>query len=172
MIHEKWFTSDTHLFHANVLKFMHGDKRLRHEFNSLDEMHEAIVERWNKNIRPQDYVYHLGDVTFQYHAPFNELMSRLNGHKRLIIGNHDKLKQGGLLQWFDKVMLWHGFKEHNFTATHIPLRLDSIRDGAFNIHGHTHARCLDDPHYINVSVEVRDYTPVHIDTIVEEIKKV
>jgi calcineurin-like phosphoesterase family protein len=98
-------------------------------------------------------------------------MSRLNGQKRLIIGNHDKVKQPELLQWFDKVMLWHGFKEGNFTATHIPARLDSLRDGKFNVHGHTHANCLDDTHYINVSVEGRNYTPVHYDQILKEIKE-
>ena len=149
---------------------MHGDQRLRKEFNSLEEMHEAMIKKWNDKVRPQDFVYHLGDVTFQYHKEFNDLMSRLNGHKRLIVGNHDKIKQPALHIWFEKIMLWHGFKDNNFTATHIPLRLDSLRDGAFNVHGHTHANNLDDPHYINVSVEVRDYSPVHMSTIEEEIK--
>lgn len=170
MIHEKWFISDTHFFHTNILKFTGDDGKRIRPFNSLEEMHEIMVERWNKLIKNGDFVYHLGDVTFQYHAPFNNLMHRLNGSKRLIVGNHDKLKQPGLLQHFDKVMFWHGFKESNFTASHIPLRLEGLRDGAYNVHGHTHQRSLDDPHYINVSVEVRDYTPVHIDTIIQEIK--
>lgn len=174
MAHEKWFISDTHFFHTNILKFTHKpegepERRVR-PFNSLDEMHEYMVERWNRNVKVQDYIYHLGDVTFQYHKPFNELMSRLNGHKRLIVGNHDKIKQPSLHQWFEKIELWKGFKQEDFTATHIPLRLESLRDGKFNVHGHTHQNSLTDKHYINVSVEVRDYTPVHIDTILQEIK--
>lgn len=172
MAHEKWFISDTHLFHTNMLKFVDNrfsEKPRIRPFNSLDEMHEKIVENWNKNVKDGDYVYHLGDVTFQYHKGFNELMSRLKGHKRLIVGNHDKIWNPALSKWFDKAMLWHGFKEHNFTASHLPLRLDGLRDGKFNVHGHTHQNMVGDPHYINVCVEVRDYTPVHLDTIISEI---
>jgi calcineurin-like phosphoesterase family protein len=135
-------------------------------------MHELMVKNWNDNVQPNDYVYHLGDVTFQYHRPFQDLMWSLNGDKRLIVGNHDKLKQEGLLKHFSKIMLWHGFKEEDFTASHLPLRLEGLRDGHFNVHGHTHETCMEDPHYLNVSVEVRNYTPVHLDTLLEEIKKV
>lgn len=170
MKHEQWFTSDTHFFHTNMLKFVDGKGHRVRPFNSLEEMHELMVERWNGLVKPNDYVYHLGDVTLQYHGKFNELMHRLNGDKRLIVGNHDKLKQPGLLQHFSKVMLWHGFKEQNFTASHIPLMLGSLRDGQFNVHGHTHQNHLEDLHYINVSVEPREYYPVHMDQIIEEIK--
>lgn len=170
MKHEKWFISDTHFFHANILKFVNDKGHRIRPFNSLEEMHEIMIERWNGLVKPNDYVYHLGDVTFQYHRPFQELMHRLNGDKRLIVGNHDKLKQEGLLKHFSKVMLWHGFKEEDFTVSHMPLRLESLRDGYYNVHGHIHDAHMEDPRYINVSVEVRDYYPVHLDQILKEIK--
>jgi calcineurin-like phosphoesterase family protein len=169
-VHEKWFISDTHFFHANILKFT-DDKGARiRPFQSLDEMHETIVRNWNTVIGHNDYVYHLGDVTFQYHKPFQELMYSLKGNKRLILGNHDKVLQPGLLKHFNKVMTWHGFKEEDFTATHFPHMLHALRDGDFNVHGHIHQNKMNDPHYINVCVETRDYKPVHMDTIREEIK--
>jgi calcineurin-like phosphoesterase family protein len=172
MVHEKFFISDTHFFHTNILKFTNDkDERIR-PYNSLEEMHEMMVEKWNSVVKDVDYVYHLGDVTFQYHGAFNNLMSRLKGRKRLIVGNHDKIWNPALQMNFEKVDLWKGFKEFNFTASHFPLRLESLRDGAFNVHGHIHQNSMDDPHYINVSVEVRDYTPVHIDQIGQEISKV
>jgi len=171
-IHDKWFISDTHFFHANILKFTGDDGKRIRPFNSLDEMHEIMIQNWNSLVDDNDYVYHLGDVTFQYHGPFNNLMSRLKGKKRLIIGNHDKLMNPNLFRWFEKAELWKGFKEYNFTATHIPLRLESLRDGAFCVHGHIHQNIMEDPHYINVCVEQRNYTPVHIDEIGAEIKKV
>jgi calcineurin-like phosphoesterase family protein len=168
-----FFISDTHFFHANILKFV-DDKghRIRAPFQSLDEMHEYMVEKWNSVVQDGDYVYHLGDVTFQYHGKFSTLMRRLKGSKRLIVGNHDRIWNPALQANFAKSYLWKGFHEHGFTCSHIPLRLDSLRDGAFNVHGHIHEKTMDDPHYINVSVEVRDYTPVHLDTILAEIKKV
>lgn len=168
-MHEKWFISDTHFFHANILKFVDDKGNRIRAFKSLDDMHKTMVERWNAQVGKNDYVYHLGDVTFQYHRPFQELMYSLNGDKRLIVGNHDKLKQEGLLKHFSKVELWKGFKEHDFTCTHIPGLLDKLRDGHFNVHGHIHQSHMEDLHYINVSVEVRDYYPVHLDTIIEEI---
>lgn len=173
MVHEKWFISDTHFLHNNILKFFkdeaHG-QRLR-EFSSCKDMDEHMIKQWNSVVGVNDYVYHLGDVTFQYNGLFNEIMSQLKGKKRLIVGNHDKIWNPNLIRWFEKCELWKGFKEHNFTCTHIPARLDSLRDGKFNVHGHTHARNLADSFYINVSVEVRDYTPVHLDTIIKEIKE-
>jgi calcineurin-like phosphoesterase family protein len=169
MAHEKWFISDTHFFHENILKFLDDRGKRVRPFTSLKEMHELMIERWNSSIKVNDYVYHLGDVTFRYDGAFNNLMSQLNGHKRLIVGNHDKLKNITLTKWFEKVDLWKGFKEGNFTATHFPHRLDALRDGAFNVHGHIHQRHMEDLRYINVSVEVRDYWPVHMDTILKEI---
>lgn len=172
MIHDKWFISDTHFFHDNILTFKDDAGELIRKFPSIEDMHEYMVEKWNSVVKDNDYVYHLGDVTFQYNGKFNVLMRRLNGDKRLVVGNHDKLFNPALAANFAKMSLWKGFKEGNFTCSHIPQRLEKLRDGAFNVHGHTHQNNEKDPHYINVSVEVRDYTPVHYDTILEEIAKV
>lgn len=172
MIHEKWFIGDTHFWHANTwLKFKNEDGTPMRPFSSTEEMNETMIDRWNEVVKDNDYVYHLGDVTFRYDEAFNELMSRLKGKKRLIVGNHDKIWNPSLMKWFEKADLWKGFKEFNFTASHIPQRLESLRDGAFNIHGHTHQNKMSDPHYINVCVETRNYYPVHLDTIGEEIRK-
>lgn len=171
MIHEKWFISDTHFFHANILKFVDKDGKPIRPFTSVEEMHETMVANWNSVVRDNDYVYHLGDVTFNYGKEFNTLMSRLRGRKRLILGNHDKIKGTDLMKWFEKVELWKGFKEHNFTASHFKLLKGSQRDGEFNLHGHTHQNVDPDPFYLNGCVEVRNYTPTNIDTIVEEIKQ-
>jgi calcineurin-like phosphoesterase family protein len=153
-----------------MLHFTNDGEHVR-PFTTLDEMHHTIIRNWNSVVTPADKVYHLGDVTFQYNGLFSEIMSQLNGHKRLLVGNHDKLQNPNLFRWFDKVDLWRGFRDGNFTCSHIPLRLDSLRDGAFNVHGHTHERVLTDPHYINVCVEQTDYTPVSMDWIKSTIQQ-
>lgn len=169
-VHDKWFISDTHFLHGNILKFKDKDGKRIRPFDSLEEMHETIIDNWNSVVKPSDYVYHLGDVTFQYNGLFNNIMSRLKGNKRLIIGNHDKVWNPALMQWFEKAMLWHGFSEANFTAVHIPLEFHRLRDGAFCVHGHTHQNIEPDGRYINVCVETRNYTPVNIDEIIKEIE--
>jgi len=170
MAHDKWFISDTHFFHANILKFTNAEGVKIRPFNTLEEMHETMIQNWNSLVKDGDYVYHLGDVTFRYDGAFNNLMSRLKGKKRLIVGNHDKIWNPALQKNFEKVDIWKGFKEFNFTASHFKLRLDTLRDGRFNVHGHTHGHSDPDEHYRNVCVEVRNYTPVNIDTLAEEIK--
>ena len=49
----KWFTSDTHWGHANILKY---DNR---PFATIDEHDEELVRRWNAVVAPGDVVYHL-----------------------------------------------------------------------------------------------------------------
>ena len=179
MEHEKWITSDTHLFHENMLKFKdYNGMRIR-PFSSLKEMHQTIIKNWNSVVGVNDYVYHLGDVTFKIGREFNELMHSLNGKKRLIVGNHDGrfLKEVGFTKHFEKIELWHGYHDKDdgkcsFTMSHIPILLSQLRDGDFNVHGHMHQNEMKDPHYLNKCVELTNFTPVHFDTIFEEIRAV
>jgi calcineurin-like phosphoesterase family protein len=167
-----WFISDTHFFHSNILKFTNADGSLaRPGYDSVEDMNEKLVERWNADIRPQDTVYHMGDVSFRYGSEFNELMSRLNGNKTLIIGNHDNVAL--LLPWFPKVLVWREFRDHNFVASHVPVHPTQLRRGkdheGFNIHGHIHANVLEDHRYINLCVEHTGGKPVHIDEVLAKI---
>lgn len=176
MQHEKWFISDTHFFHANILKFTDDSgKRIRDGFQSLDEMHSTIIKNWNALVQDNDYVYHLGDVTFRYDGVFNNLMAQLKGKKRLIIGNHDKLWNPSLQKWFEKADIWKGFSDKEagiaFTASHFPLPQYCLRNGKHNAHGHIHQNKSKEPHQLNLSVEAIDFTPVHIDKVVEFFKQ-
>lgn len=172
---DQWFISDHHFFHSNILKFTKEDgTRIRPQYSSIEEMNEDYIEKWNKCIKPEHKVYHLGDVTFRYDYPFRELMSRLNGRKRLILGNHDHIKGTPLMDYFEKLDLWQGFNFKDgldFTCSHIPLRLDSLRNGKFNVHGHIHQNTMEDPHYYCVCVEHTDGYPVHIEEIRDYIKE-
>lgn len=166
MTREKWFISDTHFFHDNIIRYC------GRPFSSAREMNEIMVARWNAAVAPGDNVYHLGDVACGYggdERALAELLFSLNGRKRLVVGNHDPLKSPALHKAFEKMELWKGFKEHDFTAVHIPLEIASLRDGNFCVHGHTHNHARADPRYINVCVERRGYAPVHLDTILAEI---
>ncbi|MEJ7707010.1 MAG: hypothetical protein WKF82_06805 [Nocardioidaceae bacterium] len=51
-----YFTSDTHFSHANIIRLCNRP------FADVDEMDEAIIERWNATVTSADTVYHLGDV--------------------------------------------------------------------------------------------------------------
>lgn len=180
---EIYFTSDTHFCHANFLMFRdEGGERIRKEFESPNEMDEAMIERWNARVRPQDVIYHLGDVLFGKPSDLDRIMSKLNGRKRLILGNHDNMDMGVYAKYFQKIMSWRYFSsditgcETTFIACHYPLHPSTIKaDYAWSgqnycVHGHTHKRKINDPAYINVCVENTGYAPVSLDELLARMK--
>lgn len=156
-----WFISDTHFGHANFLTFTKEDGHAVRPFSSVGEMDELMVQNWNERVRPGDKVYHLGDVCFGDTA----ILARLHGSKRLVLGNHDDIKNAKLYAAFKKIQLWRLFKEHGFICSHIPLREDQMRKVAFNVHGHIHEKPSPTPNHICICVEQTNYAPVHLDEI-------
>lgn len=166
-----WFISDTHFFHGNMMKFLREDGTPVRSFDSVEEMNDIIAFRWNTLISPNDKVYHLGDVTFKYGEPFADLMRQLNGKKRLILGNHDRIKGTNLINFFERVELWRPFGAEGFFASHVPINPENFPGKTFfQVHGHIHEKTLNDPRYMNVSVESIDYTPVSMDQILERVR--
>ena len=53
-----FWTSDSHYFHNNILKYCNRP------FGSVEAMNEALVANWNSVVKPDDHVYHLGDFCF------------------------------------------------------------------------------------------------------------
>lgn len=77
-----YFTSDLHIFHANVIKYC------ARPFASVEEMNEMLVKNWNDVVGPEDEVYCLGDFSMAF-RPVETFTPRLNGKKHLVPGNHD-----------------------------------------------------------------------------------
>ena len=149
-------TSDTHFGHANIIEYC------RRPFASSQEMDEAMVERWNAVVTPQDHIYHLGDVAMR--KADLAIVKRLNGHKRLVFGNHDIFDyKDYVAAGFQKLMGMRVLA--NLLLTHVPVHSDSVGRFAANVHGHIHERNYPTP-YINVSVEVTNYAPVALDDII------
>ncbi|OYV28372.1 MAG: hypothetical protein B7Z79_13075 [Thiomonas sp. 20-64-9] len=85
-----FFTADQHFGHANILKY-EADSRKNDKgitFRSVEQMNEAIVDRWNAVVAPGDTVYSLGDFSYKLHT-IGEYLPHLNGRVILITGNHD-----------------------------------------------------------------------------------
>jgi calcineurin-like phosphoesterase family protein len=56
-------------------------------------MTQYFIQQWNKQVKPWDIVYSLGDM-FWNTVPkkkIREILQQLNGEIHLVIGNHDKL---------------------------------------------------------------------------------
>lgn len=80
----RYYISDLHFYHESLLTKM--DKR---GFVTCEEMHEYMIEKWNKKVRKNDEVVILGDVSMERGKRTSEILERLNGKLYLITGNHD-----------------------------------------------------------------------------------
>lgn len=170
-----WIISDTHFNHENILKFTdkHGNPTRR--FENVAHMNNYMLERWNATIKPQDKVYHLGDVFFGSRLAMDDFLPKLHGKKRLIIGNHDVVygdpRNNPLQKYFEKIYLWRHWADHALLLTHVPVHPSNLKESRFkdkemvNVHGHTHQNGSPPGPYVSVCVEMIDYTPVHIDEV-------
>jgi len=155
----RFFVSDTHFGHANIIKYSNRP------FRDVEQMNEALIKNWNNTVGPEDTVYHLGDVALGPWVEWDGLLERLNGYKVLIVGNHDRIFRGMSAKeqkkfqphyhrWFDEthdnlqglwlddgtiVNLSHFPYESDHTegARYMEYRL--VDRGRILIHGHTHA---------------------------------
>jgi calcineurin-like phosphoesterase family protein len=177
-----WVISDTHFNHENFLKFTNKDGSKIRPFNNVNEVDELMINNWNSVVKPQDKVYHLGDVYFGNQQRAIEIMSKLNGHKRLILGNHDNGKDSVLSKYFEKIDVWRMFPEFGLLFTHIPVHKSTLKvfvaEGDYkegdcgpvqksfvNVHGHIHQNPSPDGPYKCVCVEQINYTPIHIEEL-------
>ena len=141
-------------------------------FPTVEEMDEALMDNWNSVVKPGDKVYHLGDVTFGNKENYiKNIHKRLNGKKRLIVGNHDDVKF--LAPYFEKVMLWRMFPDWGLLMTHVPVHRSTLGEdrfdgkGMINLHGHIHQNPSPEGPYKCVCVEQphMNYTPMNIEEL-------
>ena len=181
-----WLISDTHFGHEKTCTvFKREDGSPLRPFASAEEMDEFMIRAWNDRVRPNDKVYHLGDVVIN--RKFLHVLGRLNGDKVLIRGNHDIFRLEDYTQYFRDV---RGYDVKNgMILSHIPVHVESLGRFGVNIHGHLHAnrvmriRGVDvksgellysneiDPRYHCVCVEQTDFAPISLEEVYERIRQ-
>ncbi len=165
-----WLISDTHFNHAKLEEWggRSGDWQ--------EKLWEGISA-----IPKGDALIHLGDICIGEDSVIHESIALLGCKKILVRGNHDKKSAA----WYTE----HGwdfvcdglellFQGHYLHLTHRPARPQG--NATFNIHGHTHGNMHRSEEYldfyskeyhIDISPEIRGYTPLRLDTLMKSIKK-
>jgi len=179
-----FLTSDTHFGHTGVCHFTNKDGSKMRPWTDPNEMDEEMVKRWNDTVRPNDKVYHLGDVVMNRKSL--SIMSRLNGDKVLIRGNHDIFRDDEYRLYFRELRAYHVM--NGMILSHIPLHPESLGRFGTNIHGHLHSnrvmksvetlhefttrgsRQYIDTRYHCVCVEQTDYRPILFEDVIKRIK--
>jgi calcineurin-like phosphoesterase family protein len=192
----RWFTSDTHFGHANIIKYCNRP------FADVDEMNEALVENWNRVVHEDDTVYHLGDVALGPWERWDAVLSRLNGYKILVVGNHEKIFPGEnnerrierfrpeYEKYFDEIHAHYPkFVLSNgqvVNLSHFPYEEDHMEkarfmdyrlpdDGTVIVHGHTHmetimSRSKTGTIQVHVGMDAHNYTPVSEQQVIDFIR--
>lgn len=170
-----FFISDTHFGHANIIK------HCNRPFASVDEMDEVLINNWTDTVKSKDEIYILGDFTLRSANDAHKYLTRLNGRKYFIMGNHDRfLRKKGFdsyindFEWIkDYEMLYIDGK--CFVLFHYPiLEWANYHRGSLHLHGHVHNRPVpfELPNNIkrlayNVGVDVNNFRPVSITEILK-----
>lgn len=146
--------SDTHFGHRKIIDpALEGRVRI---FDSIEDHDNELIERWNAKVNKRDTVWHLGDVLFGQHS-FG-ILGRLDGVKKLVLGNHDRYPIARYAEHFSKIV--GSASLHGCIMTHIPIHPDNLARFGANVHGHLHSRKLSDPRYVNVCCEHTNLAPV------------
>jgi calcineurin-like phosphoesterase family protein len=151
----KWFISDTHFSHTNIIRYT------ERPFQSVNEMNERLIENWNALVRPQDTVFFLGDFGLGTTNFLTSLCALLHGNKICIRGNHDgtptKMQKIGFVLVLESAFIKIG--RHRVELVHMP---SQPAPPHFQLHGHVHEKRPNKlvDRQLNLSVEVWDYKPV------------
>lgn len=157
-----WLTADWHLGETRL-------EMLQRPFKSTDEHIDVLVERFNSVVGKDDEVLMVGDVVYK-NAPksYLEHVSRFNGKKTLIRGNHDRgYTNEEFLRYFDAVIdEGDGMKINacgiDCWVTHYPSRGAA---NLFNLVGHIHSAWKYQLNMFNVGVDVNHFYPVSAELI-------
>lgn len=129
-----YFTSDLHLGQKGI-DYVHP-----RGYDCVEDMNDDLIRKFNARVKDDDIVYIVGDVCNGISIPnANELISRLNGQKILITGNHDKAYDRSL---FVEILDYKHFvyRGYTFVLMHYPmLEWYKKNKGSIHIHGHLHA---------------------------------
>lgn len=159
-----WFASDMHFGHNNIIEYC------KRPWATVEEMDEALVELWNKEIKQQDIVYHLGDWAFHNY----ERIGQLNGRIFSVPGNHDherrKKIEPFLVNGFtDEIHYLKIDPKHRFVLCHYPL-YSWRREYKFHLHGHMHGVGGIKDNRMDVGIDATKlYRPIHLDDLMQSM---
>ena len=193
-----FFVSDLHFNHTNILKYepsridatldyMATIKNLYVDYTKEDVLKdydtedksmvkqvlfyhdEMLIYKWNKKVKKKDIVWFLGDFGFGNKDYLRMCINRLNGIKKIVLGNHDTLPR----KFYEE----SGFNEviarnrsviikDFFVLSHEPTAwMNPCSSPYFYIYGHVHSM----PQYITktensqcVCVERQNFEPIEI----------
>ena len=137
------------------------------------QMNEEMIKIWNSVITSdKQTVYVNGDFCFGNKTRVKEIFDRLNGRKRIVLGNHDRCKFNdyydiGFDRVYDKPILLGNF----CILSHEPIQWIKDGDVYMNVYAHVHTQEMYKDYTSNsfcTSAERLNYKPIRFTEIFEK----
>lgn len=179
--------SDLHFGHANVIlyepiraeliakKYGYNVETVlemaRNRSETVLQLHnQLLIDAWNSVVGPNDIVFFLGDFSLSRNVELiRGWASKLNGRKRMIMGNHDTRTEAFYMSCgFESVSKYPVLYNHHIFLSHQPLPREVVPAGYINFFGHVHSndefnwergRCVCVEH-------LKDFVPIRIDNYI------
>ncbi len=145
--------NDSNFYSENEEEYKLNKEFQKEELKVILNYHnKMLINRWNNVVDKNDVVYFLGDFAFKDRKDAEIIGRQLNGHKIIILGNHDGIKynQDKSVK-YDSILASHfkacGFErvEFNpillkgkFLLSHTPLQYNK-ESNYINLYGHVHS---------------------------------
>ena len=175
--------SDWHFMHQK--SFLYEPRG----FKSPEEMNEAIIQRHNEVVRPDDEVFHLGDEIMSDIDRGIECIQRLNGRIHLIRGNHSTdNKLARIIEECPNVVESGKYsdvlqyKKWHFYLSHYPTICSNLDDGDKSLRRRVHCLCghthtsdrwtdITKGSIMHVEMDTNNCYPYNIEEIIELFRK-
>ena len=170
---------DCHFWHSNIIKYCNRPWWKKDESGAdvpdVEKMNEDMIKMWNSVITSdKQTVYINGDFCFGSKTKVKEVFDKLNGRKRIVLGNHDKCKfkdyyDIGFDRVYDKPIVVSNF----CILSHEPLQW--VKDGGvyMNVYAHVHTQEMYRDFTLNsfcTSAERLSYKPIRFTEIFEKCR--
>jgi calcineurin-like phosphoesterase family protein len=160
-------TSDQHFSHGKILQYANRP------FKTIEEHDEELIKRWNGVVGEGDTIICLGDFSMTSHNNAKKILSRLNGRKILIRGNHDRSHETMVELGF--YLSLPNLIHEDFYMVHNPGKIGRnlfaswVSRPTTILAGHTHLKdkiiYVDNKQIVNMSCDAWDFTPVEMSQI-------
>ena len=166
-----FFASDHHFGHSNIIKYEARD------FAGIEHMNTAMIQAWNKVVKPEDTIYHLGDFALTKKDWVKPLVMSLNGTKHLILGNHDRSAKFMMECGFVSAQTNNAIFLNNLMIEMVHDPMEITKRPLFAdviLHGHIHGKkklWTTGSKIVHVGVDAWDYKPVSLEEILNLIKE-
>jgi len=169
------YSSDLHVDHHRIIEYNNRP------FKDVYHMQEELIKRHNEVVGPDDTILYLGDMFFMKPHAAEKIMTRLNGRKYLLRGNHDKrITDSQFLDigfemvfpmyfqaYLGRYPVW--YSHYPFKGYSEDKRYEDRRppkDGTVIVHGHTHDKTrLTSKNTVHVGVDGWDYRPARFEEV-------